>query len=170
MDASFEQIADKLRKTDAEILDDLLKICPKSQMLTNIFNVKDWLSDALQVKVLEISEPLHYRFLRVDNSIKVSYKGSHKSSWTDFESTILKCMPPGRPYIVKPNYENIVFDKFLKHIRELKVLFKNPLAFELWDSFVSRIKENKEHRNPIWILDTLLRQMPNENKCSCCNS
>ncbi|KAH3699022.1 hypothetical protein DPMN_073968 [Dreissena polymorpha] len=79
-------------------------------------------------------------------------------------------MPTGRPNIVKPNYENIEFDKVLKQIRELQVLFKNQLAVEIWDSFVFRIKQNEEQRNPIWILDTLPRQTANQNKCSCCNS
>ena len=160
VDAAFSKVSQQLKSVDVETLPDLYKILPESEEIGQIFDVKTWMTPYLS-DVEKISFPLHYKFEKDGERVKLSYKGPHYTEWISVEESILSNKPPGKPKTVKQDFSKINIERNLKQIHQLKHLFKNEEAVTFWEDFYKSINEGSRNvPESIWIFDTLPRQDP----------
>lgn len=159
VDAGFSHIAEKLRKTDVEVIDDFVKILPKPEMISVMFNVKEWLAPEIK-HLTGISVPLHFRFLRVDDKIVTYYKGQQSSAWIPFTENVLKRIPEGEPSLLQPDYNKLEIDKQLKQVETVQNFFRKSSSLTTWKDFYGDIESGKRipSDNHRWTLPLLPKQ------------
>ena len=176
IDAAFSKVSNTLRTNDAETLPDLQLLLPSLTDVHTIYNVRDWLSPNI-LDVRKHTTPLHYKFSRSSDLIKVSYKGQRDSPWREIESGLLKrnqngiiSKIRGIPKLVPINFDGIGLEKIETKMKSWKCLFSDQIdhsQFEWWKSFVtywnslkdSPAKCKKEvYDKAKWILPNLPRQ------------
>jgi hypothetical protein len=157
-----------LHKKDAETLEELLALLPRTGLLTDMMNVKGWLAPAVN-EVCGVSRPLHYKFTKSDQEVKTFYKGQHDHPWTQLSGNFLSYVPDGRPTRLVPDYSNIDCVVQMREITNLQHMFKKPTTLNKWIQFYESIGNgtfdqclsDEENRN-IWILDHLPKQTQSE--------
>lgn len=59
IDARFSKVADKLRRNDAETLDDLVALLPSVTVINYVYDVRTWIQDSI-CDLRKHTRPLHY--------------------------------------------------------------------------------------------------------------
>lgn len=164
VDAGFSQIAAQLRTTDCETLDDLMKLLPNSRTLNHMFNVREWLEPHL-VDVSKHTQPLHYKFVRSGERVKILYKGKQDQPWKQLGSSLFKIdsagrhsLPKGQPTIVEESYDHINTNKLKLLINNLRSYFHKRDTFSWWNTFIEKLSKRNRERPPAWYLDKLPKQ------------
>lgn len=166
VDAQFSQISSALRKKDCETLDDLLDLLPNSQTLTHIFNVKEWLNSHLN-PLTKHTEPLHYKFKRVDNDIIITYKGKESQQWRSLGCSFFKTqtsdkmsLPEGQPALLQEDFNKVDTERLLGLIKNVATMFRSDRSQKWWETFVeNKIKKSSSlEKRPEWLFTMLPRQ------------
>lgn len=165
VDAGFSKIAENLKKKDAETIPELLKLIenvgPKylSTELDKMLDVKSFLLPHLN-EIKQISQPLHFKFVRGNCNVNVYAKSSQNGEWTVLENNILKSFPiEGKPQVLgrkldKVNLENVekvVFHNYAKNY------FKQICSQNWWKGFIENAKGTETRFQVKW-LESLPRQ------------
>ena len=120
-------------------------------------NYKEWLLPSINI-INKITEPLHYKIEKIDEKVKVFYKGRHNSSWKLLEQNFLSYLPNGSPSVLKPDYSEIDTSRKLEHIQSLQRLFKNTENILLWKKFYESLKTSPIDSLTPNMVDQLPRQ------------
>ncbi|XP_053401089.1 uncharacterized protein LOC123558034 [Mercenaria mercenaria] len=156
IDARFSLIARRLYQNDVETFEDFLRILDLPKVIHTIYDVKSWLMPCLPDYISGTSEPLHYKFERIDNVVTCFYKGNKDSEWKATELGFLVEMPRSKPKIIKPDFNKIEEEKLFKLIENNKSLFKTTNILEHWKTFIKELK--RKQINEKWILPDLPTQ------------
>lgn len=169
IDASFRQIADTLRKNEAETLPDLIQLLPDVEEIKGgMFDVRNWLVPTLN-NPKAISKPHHFRITRIEGKISVFVKGMFNLPWQQCNQTFLSSLPRGQPRHVLPNFEKINVGLMTKANEDIwPKFYTNAGTSKLyWRAFIERIKGLQESDNArdvyaksgwTWILNRLPKQ------------
>ena len=164
VDAHFSHIAAALRKTDVETKEDLLKLLPNSQEVTHMFNVKSWMENYIN-PLKKHTQPLHFKVAKIDEGVKISYKGKVNQRWKVLKESFFKkqrdtvIIPKGQPGFVKEDYSKLDFERLGNLIKNVAALFKKDGSVEWWFRYIDTLKKGQNRRNRAeWILDKLPRQ------------
>ena len=164
VDAHFSHIAAALRKTDVETLDDLVTLLPNSKIIDYMFDAKQWLENYLN-PLKKHTQPLHFKISRVDNNIKICYKGKVNQKWKILKESFFKkggnkvCLPKGQPELLKEDHTKLDFVRLLNQMKNVASMFKKDTSMEWWERYIEKLKKIPGKRNkPQWILKTLPRQ------------
>lgn len=123
IDARFSLVARQIYRKDTETLEDLLQILDHPSIVDTIFDVKTWLILNMPNFISGVSEPLHFKFERVDNQVVSFYKGSQNLEWEIAENRFLESVPKLKPKVIKPDFSKFDEQKFIKLIKNNKSLF-----------------------------------------------
>ena len=116
IDAEFSRIAEKLRKTDAETLVQLMNLLPASKQTGGLYDIKGWLEKHIR-PITGHSGALHYRFSKDEaNNLIGEYKGLNHRPWKKLSKLMLTTTPTGIPKILLPNFSKYKFDLLTKNI------------------------------------------------------
>lgn len=74
IDARFSKVADKLRRNDAETLDDLAALLPSVTVINYVYDVRTWIQDSI-CDLRKHTRPLHYKFRSNDSILETFFKG-----------------------------------------------------------------------------------------------
>jgi hypothetical protein len=153
---------------NAEKLEQPLALLPKTGLLTDMLNVKGWLTPAVN-EVSGVSRPLHYKFTKSDQEVNTFYKGQHNHPLTQLSGNFLSYVPDGRPTRLVPDYSNIDCVVQMRQITNLQHMFKKPTTLNKWIRFYDSIEDgtfdqflSNEETRDIWILDYLPKQTQRE--------
>lgn len=157
VDSAFSKISERLKKNDAESLNDL-KLLSNTELLDKMYDVKSWIAPAIS-DITGVSQPLHYKFERVAQGIYVHYKGQHSQPWEKLHSTILKYCPDGQPPLLDQDFKNIDCKRQLSQVENLSTMYTNPASLGIWKKFYSDIANRMFMESGSaaaeWILDIL---------------
>ena len=154
VDAAFSRISEKLRKTDVSTLDDLVNVLPRSEHLSNVFDVKKWLDTSVADPEFH-TEPHHYKWESSSQGVSLYFKGNKGDQWESSEDNFLLSVPRGKPKPLKPDTSNIDSARSLKLIKQVKHMFSNTeQSFNWWKKFHDNLKRLPRFTHH-WILDEL---------------
>lgn len=88
IDARFSKVADKLRRNDAETLDDLVALLPSATVINYVYDVRTWIQDSI-CDLRKHTRPLHYKFRSNDAILETFFKGKYDSPWKKLEGGML---------------------------------------------------------------------------------
>lgn len=88
IDARFSKVADKLRRNDAETLDDLVALLPSVTVINYVYDVRTWIQDSICDLRIH-TRPLHYKFRSNDAILETFFKGKYDSPWKKLEGGML---------------------------------------------------------------------------------
>lgn len=176
IDACFSKLADKLRRNDAETLDDLIALLPSVTVINYVYDVRTWIQDSI-CDLRKHTRPLHYKFRSNDAIVETFYKGKYDSPWKKLEGGILARdnnhkirTIRGSPKLSQINFDGIGLQKISSHLNHWKCLFSDQIdhtQFHWWKDFLKlwkKCEENASERrrqflaNAQWILPTLPKQ------------
>ena len=177
IDAAFSRIAERLRKSEAETLPELLNIVPHAEEITGgMFNITGWMAPFI-VDIRKHTKPLHYKFIKVGNKTSILYKGNQDSKWKELPNSLFNktgsgvtTLPTGAPKLLTPNFEKINFDRMETASRQWACLFKdqkNNSGLKWWETWLKHLKRVSssntalkayQQRNSKWLLPELPRQ------------
>jgi hypothetical protein len=123
IDARFSLIARRLYQKDTETLEEFLNVLEKPSLIKTIHDVKSWLIPHIPKYISGISEPLHFKFEKIDGAVRSLYKGIHNEEWKEAEHGFLSKVPGGKPNIVSPDFCKIDEDGLFKLIEKNKSFF-----------------------------------------------
>lgn len=78
IDSRFSKVADKLRRNDAETLDDLVALLPSVTVINYVYDVRTWIQDSI-CDLRKHTRPLHYKFRSNDAILETFFKGKYDS-------------------------------------------------------------------------------------------
>ncbi|WAR30311.1 hypothetical protein MAR_032853, partial [Mya arenaria] len=157
IDSKFATIADTLRTQNAETLDSLLGMLEKPEEIRNLFDVRGWISPNLN-KILQITNPLHFKIKRIEQTVKAFYKGNHNDVWKTLPENILNSLPSSKPSKVIPSFEKVDIEKHEKLISSNKFMFSKDSSVYEWQRFYDIIRKKRYTSPQLWILPKLPRQ------------
>ncbi|XP_060594673.1 uncharacterized protein LOC132749024 [Ruditapes philippinarum] len=129
IDARFSLISRRLYQKDTETLEEFLNVLEKPMLIKTIHDVKSWLIPYIPKYISGISEPLHFKFEKIDGAVRSLYKGIHNEEWKEVEHGFLSKVPGGKPNIVSPDFCKIDEDGLFKLIEKNKSFFLKPKIF-----------------------------------------
>jgi len=172
IDAMFHQIADDLRRKDAETLPELTRMLPgPTEIKGGFFDIRGWLEPSLAA-IKHHTKPLHYRFVQTrDSKICLYYKGTQKALWKDLGCSLFKqdhnnqvSLPKGRPDKLLPDFSSLEPEAVLKQVVSLTYMFCEPSTVDWWKAYCNKIIDLKGNQNAVkeyassgtkWLLPTL---------------
>jgi len=162
IDSRFAAIAEKLRKTNAETIQNLRNMLQNSEMINTLFDIKSWISPHLN-KIHHITNPLHFKVKLADSNIKIYYKGVHNDAWKCFDNTMLNSVPSNKPSLVKPSFEKFDAVKHKKLIENNKFMFTERDSLQKWTHFYNSVEQSDIVIGE-WLLPMLPRQQTSSNR------
>ena len=156
VDAGFSKIAEKLRKTDAETVEELKKLLPDVQELEGMLDIKAWLSPHLAT-LSHHSGHHHFRFAMVDGKPAGFYKMQQHLPWTQMEGSLFNEYPRRRPQVLKPDYTRINLETLKKQIDLMSYLFKDAITIEWWTKYIEKLQRGKSEKS-VSFIEKLPRQ------------
>lgn len=126
MDLCFSNVVDKLRKNDAETLDDdVVALQPSVSIVNYVYDVRIWIYDPPKH-----TRPLHFKFSSNESIVATFYKRKQDSSWMKLRGGILARDIKIRTSRDSPNRSPINFDgngfqKISSHFHHWKCLFSD---------------------------------------------
>ena len=169
IDATFSQIAEKLRREDAETIPKLQMMLGRCRKVQGLFDIKTWLEPHLN-KLQHHSKPLHFKFHRdVNDAILVSYRGNRDRPWIALQTPVLSGIPEGEPKIlIPPNFANIDTSGIRSNIEKYRFQFTGgDVQYNWWMRFLADVDEiqlSKEKLNEyasdgaMWLFPHLLNR------------
>ncbi|XP_060583861.1 uncharacterized protein LOC132740023 [Ruditapes philippinarum] len=155
IDARFSLISRDLYQTDTETLDDFVKLLGPHEFVKSVFNVREWLTLSIPKYISGTTEPLHFKFEKVNNKVVTCYKGEHDNEWKIESTGFLMEIPKGKPKHVPADFTDIQDERLLKLIETNKALFKTNDIINKWKNTLKEIKKKKDEK---WILPDLPKQ------------
>lgn len=133
IDACFSKVADKLRRNDAETLDDLIALLPSVTVINYVYDVRTWIQDSI-CDLRKHTRPLHYKLRSNDAIVETFYKGKYDSPWKKLEGGILARdnnhkirTIRGSPKLSQINFDGIGLQKISSHLNHWKCLFSDQI-------------------------------------------
>ena len=143
IDAGFSRISEVLRQSEAQTLPELKALIPDCHQVKGLLDVRSWLEPHLNA-ISHHSKPLHFKFHKQDQFIKVLYKGNYNQNWLVTTDPLLNSLPKDRPHLILPNYDHIDCDRLKKCVQNWKILFSKTDVHTLWwNTFLKQIKDMK---------------------------
>ena len=157
VDAAFSRISEKLRKTDVPTLDDLISILPRSEALSNVYDVKTWLNSHVNDPEFH-TKAHHYKWESNSQGVFLYFKGNMDDPWETSKDTFLLSGPRGKPKPLKSDTSSIDGHRSMKLIKLVKHMFRNTdQSFNWWQSFYDKLDKLEKIRYH-WILNELPKQ------------
>ncbi len=105
IDSAFHMLADRLRRSDAETVPDLLHLLDNAEEVKGgLYDIKKWLTPCLN-QPKKHTQPHHFRFLQTPRgAVESSFKGRHNSTWKKLDCGFLRNIPTGIPPVVLPDF------------------------------------------------------------------
>lgn len=162
VDAGFSKISEKLRRNDVQTVDELLNILPNSEVIKTLYDVKTWLEPHIS-NIQHITQPLHYKFTRMDDKTRISFKGLHTDDWRLLDGNFLHSIPKGKPKCVEADFSKFNIERMQKQISTIEHLFKDgESTVKWWSNFYESLK-NRRKRSPS---NFKLHLLPKQKKSS----
>ena len=157
IDARFSLVSRLLFQNDAETVEDFLNLLEKPNLIKTVYDVKAWLIPTMPEYITGVSEPLHYKFEKINGKVSIFYKGTQNSEWKEAEHGFINKHPSGKPKVVAPDFTKMDEIKLLKLIENNKSLFKNKNIKEYWKKMIKQLQQKQS--NEKWILPDLPKQI-----------
>lgn len=169
IDAQFARLSELLRTNDAVTIPGLQQIVGTSELTRGLFDMKTWISPALN-NIKKHSKPLHFLFTKADDdSVAFQYKSSCNQTWFTHQGPgVLSYTPEGiPPIVIPPNFDKINLHQLSDNIkRHTHCMSERQQGW--WIRFVAeikRIQENPAYRNryaeynAVWVFPMLRNKM-----------
>ncbi|XP_061193023.1 uncharacterized protein LOC133201246 [Saccostrea echinata] len=180
IDACFSKVADKLRRNDAETLDDLIELLPNVKVINFIYDFRTWIQNSI-CDLRKHTRPLHFKFRSNESLVETFYKGKYDSPWKKLEGGIMArnnqqkiISIRGSPKLSPINFDGIGLERISSQLKHWKCLFSdqiNQTQYHWWERFLKlwkKCEENSSERrrlffaNAQWILPMLPKQLSHD--------
>ncbi|CAH1802757.1 unnamed protein product [Owenia fusiformis] len=122
-------------------MDDLLSLLKNGQRINVVYNFRKWIEPHLD-EIKHHTKPLHFKFIKTSNGVKLLYKGLHTQPWVEAPS-ILKTLPQGEPDIQTPNFEKLNIDGIQRNQRFLRPLYsdqRDGSQYIWWQKYIKHVR------------------------------